>query len=52
MFAKQAFKEMDQDMDGKVTKDEFIKACMSQKIGSENLSAKLALGIIDVFVAE
>ena len=51
-FAMKAFKEMDVDSDGKVTEKEFITACLSQNIGSENVSSKLALGIIDVFVAE
>ena len=43
---------MDQDNDGKVTKDEFVSACLSQNLGTGNLSAKLALGIVDVFVTE
>ena len=47
-YATQAFQEMDQDRDGKVTKEEFISACLAQ--GSGNVSAKLALGIVDVFV--
>ena len=51
-FALKAFKEMDQDNDGKVTKEEFVSACLSQNLGTGNLSAKLALGIVDVFVTE
>ena len=47
-YATQAFQEMDQDRDGKVTKEEFISACLAQVSG--NVSAKLALGIVDVFV--
>ena len=51
-FAMKAFKEMDQDNDGKVTKEEFVNACLTQNLGTGNLSAKLALGIVDVFVTE
>ena len=51
-FAMKAFKEMDVDSDGKVTEQEFITACLAQNVGSENVSSKLALGIIDVFVTE
>ena len=46
--ATQAFEEMDQDRDGKVTKEEFISACLARVPG--NVSARLALGIADVFV--
>ena len=45
-------KALDQDNDGKVTKEEFVNACLSQNLGTGNLSAKLALGIVDVFVTE
>ena len=51
-FAMKVFKEMDQNQDGKVTKEEFITACLSQNLDSENVSAKLALGIADVFVTD
>ena len=47
-MASKAFDEMDQDRDGKVSKEEFISACLAQVSG--NISAKLALGIVDVFV--
>ena len=49
-FALEAFKEMDQNQDGKVTKEEFINACLEQNIDSGTVSAKLALGIVDVFL--
>ena len=43
-------KEMDQDNDGIVTEEEFVSDYLSQNRGTGNLSAKLALGIVDVFV--
>ena len=49
-FAMKAFKEMDQNKDGKVTKEEFIAACLAQNLDTGNVSAKLALGIVDVFI--
>jgi len=51
-FAMKAFKEMDQNQDGKVTKEEFVNACLQQNLGSGNASAQLALGIVDVFVTD
>ena len=47
-LADLAFKEMDVDSDGKITKSEFVAACMAQ----EKISSMLALRIIDVFVSE
>ena len=47
-MADEAFKEMDLNADGKVSKDEFVSAIM----GHEKISSKLALRIIDVFIAE
>ena len=46
--ALMAFKEMDKDMDGKVTKEEFISACYQQK----SISNLFALKLIDVFIAK
>merc|ERR1712236_153574 len=48
LVAKSAFAEMDKDQDGKVTNDEFIKACM----GQEEFSKMLALKVIDIFVED
>jgi len=45
-LANKAFKEMDIDDDGKVTQDEFVRACLSQ----ETISKMLALKVIDVFI--
>merc|ERR1712050_729583 len=45
-LADKAFKEMDIDDDGKVTQDEFVRACLSQ----ETISKMLALKVIDVFI--
>jgi len=47
-LAETAFKEMDEDGDGKVTIDEFVGACMKQ----EKFTSLLALRIIDVFVTD
>merc|ERR1712236_195321 len=48
LVAKSAFAEMDKNQDGKVTNDEFIKACM----GQEEFSKMLALKVIDIFVED
>ena len=45
-IANKAFKEMDVDSDGKVTEEEFVRACLSQ----ETISKMLALKVIDVFI--
>ena len=45
-MARDAFKEMDTNDDGRVTKEEFVKACMAQ----ETISKLLALKVIDVFI--
>merc|ERR1712180_372276 len=47
-IATSAFAEMDKDADGKITKEEFISACL----GQEQFSKMLALKIIDIFVDE
>ena len=44
---QQAFMEMDANMDGGVTQDEFVQACLQQK----GASTSLALRVIDIFVA-
>merc|ERR1719320_496564 len=46
LLAEKAFIEMDSNEEGKVTLEEFIKACLSQK----KFSTMLTLKIIDVFV--
>ena len=46
--ALMAFKEMDKDSDGKVTKEEFISACYKEK----SVSNLFALKIIDMFIAK
>jgi len=45
-LATKAFQEMDTDADGKVTQEEFVKACLNQ----ETISKMLALKVIDVFI--
>jgi len=45
-LADKAFKEMDTDSDGRVTQEEFVKACLNQ----ETISKMLALKVIDVFI--
>jgi Ca2+-binding EF-hand superfamily protein len=47
-MADDAFTEMDVDKDGKVSKEEFIKACMNH----EKISSMMALKIIDIFIHE
>ena len=44
--AEDAFKEMDINIDGKITQEEFIRACL----GHETLSTMLALKVIHVFL--
>ena len=46
LMAEKAFIEMDSNEDGKVTLEEFVKACLSQK----KFSTMLTLKIIEVFV--
>ena len=46
LLAEKAFIEMDTNEDGKVTLEEFIHACLSQK----KFSTMLTLKIIDVFI--
>ena len=48
MIAKTAFTEMDKNKDGKITKEEFVTACL----GQEEISKMLALKIIDIFVED
>jgi len=48
MIAKTAFAEMDKNKDGKITKEEFVTACL----GQEEISKMLALKIVDIFVEE
>jgi Ca2+-binding EF-hand superfamily protein len=45
-LAEAAFKEMDTDGDSKVTKEEFIRAC----IANEKITSMLALKIVDIFI--
>ena len=40
-----AFQEMDANSDGRVTQEEFVKACLNQA----TISKMLALKVIDVF---
>ena len=44
--AKRAFKEMDKDKNGVVTRDEFVSAVLNQ----EDVSKFLALKVIEIFV--
>merc|ERR1712020_313356 len=46
-LAEEAFKEMDANTDGKITQEEFIRACLDQESA---LSTMLALKVIDVFI--
>lgn len=45
-MALAAFQEMDSNSDGRVTQEEFVRACLSQ----ETISTMMALKIIDVFI--
>ena len=47
-MADDAFAEMDVDKDGKVTKEEFIQACLSH----EKISSMMALKITDIFIPD
>jgi len=47
-MADEAFTEMDVDKDGKVTKEEFIHACLSH----EKVSSLMALKITDIFIPD
>merc|ERR1712241_809965 len=47
-IAKTAFAEMDSDQDGKVSQQEFIKACLDR----DEFSKMLTLKIIDIFVED
>jgi len=44
---REVFNEMDEDGDGQLSKEEFIKACLQQK----KFSAMIALRIIDIFIS-
>ena len=44
-LAEKAFEEMDKDGDSKITKEEFIRACLS----NEKITSCLALKIIELF---
>lgn len=48
MIAKSAFAEMDKDVDGRITTEEFISACLNQ----EEFSRILALKCVDIFVQD
>ena len=47
-IAKSAFAEMDENQDGKVSCDEFVKACMER----DEFTKMLTLKIIDIFVED
>jgi hypothetical protein len=47
-LAINAFREMDINLDGQVTQEEFLRACLAH----EKISTMLALRIIDVFIAD
>ena len=47
-MADDVFTEMDVDKDGKVTKEEFIQACLSH----EKISSMMALKITDIFIPD
>ena len=48
ILVQSAFTEMDEDGDGEISQDEFIKACLSQK----KFSTMLTLKIIDIFITK
>ena len=47
-ITKTAFAEMDENQDGKITSEEFIKACMEK----DEFTKMLTLKIIDIFVED
>ena len=44
-IAKTAFAEMDENQDGKITSEEFIKACLAK----EEFTLLLTMKIVDIF---
>ena len=48
ILVQSAFTEMDEDGDGEISQEEFIKACLSQK----KFSTMLTLKIIDIFITK
>ena len=46
-LVQRAFNEMDADMDGGITQEEFVSACLQQRVAATSL----ALKVIDIFVA-
>ena len=48
LIAKTAHAEMDKDMDGNITMEEFITACM----GQEEITKMLTLKLVDIFVED
>jgi len=48
ILVQSAFSEMDEDGDGEISQEEFIKACLSQK----KFSTMLTLKIIDIFITK
>ena len=47
-IASIAFNEMDADLDGNITKEEFIKACLNH----QTISTMLAMKIVEVFLPD
>ena len=45
-LAESVFKEMDENEDGKISQEEFIKACL----GKKKFSTMIALKIIKIFI--
>merc|ERR1719175_511847 len=46
-LVQRAFNEMDADMDGGISQEEFVSACLQQRVAATSL----ALKVIDIFVA-
>merc|ERR1712001_563249 len=46
-LVQRAFNEMDADMDGGITQEEFVSACLQQRVAATSL----ALKVIEIFVA-